>query len=248
MRFASCTLTNIFTLTASTFIVFQDGNAAKSSQKLRHPGTQPRQTHASQGRGSSGVGDARLPKAVGEQRPRKVGAGPRQSKGQTPPISARVPTAPLQLRWFPGNQVLVGAYLAMHCSIYLSILASGSIHTPKILLCVGLPLVELRVQSFADLVCDARQDFFYHVLLALDSYTFNSHLKTELVAEIARLYYHQTTSKTRGVSVVHHKEGASGASDDSNSTAGERVRGFTGTMVKLKVRHGVPCVHLVQNS
>lgn len=118
LRFASCTLKKIVTLTASTFIVFQDGNAAKSSQKLRHPGTQSRQTHASQGRGSSGVGDARLPKAVGEQRPRKVGAGPRQSKGQTPPISARVPAAPLQLRWFPGNQVLDGAYLAMHCSRY----------------------------------------------------------------------------------------------------------------------------------
>lgn len=91
------------------FFICQDGNAAKSSQKLRHPGTQPRQTHTSQDRGSSDVGDARLPKAVGQQRPRKVGPGPRQSKSQMPPISARVPTAPLQLRWFPGNQVLDGA-------------------------------------------------------------------------------------------------------------------------------------------
>ena len=103
-----------------------------------------------------------------------------------------------------------------------------------------LPLVEIRVQSFAILGCDDRQDFFYHVLLALDSYTFNSHLKTELVAEIARLYYQQTASKTRGVSVVRHNDGTSGASDDSKSTAGERVRGFTDTMVKLKVRQGVP--------
>ena len=93
----------------------------------------------------------------------------------------------------------------------------------------------VTLQSFANSGCDDRQDFFYHVLLALDSYTFNSHLKTELVAEIARLYYQQTTSKSRGVSLVHHKDGASGANDDSNSTAGERVRGFTGTMVKLKV-------------
>ena len=96
------------------------------------------------------------------------------------------------------------------------------------------------MQSFAILGCDDRQDFFYHVLLALDSYTFNSHLKTELVAEIARLYYQQTASKTRGVSVVRHNDGTSGASDDSKSTAGERVRGFTDTMVKLKVRQGVP--------
>lgn len=101
----------IIFVTVSNVYLNQDGNAAKSSQKLRHPGTQPRKAHAYQDRASTGVGDARLPKAAGQHvRPRKVGAEPRQSKGQTPAVTARVPTAPLQLRWFPGNQVLDGAY------------------------------------------------------------------------------------------------------------------------------------------
>lgn len=82
--------------------------------------------------------------------------------------------------------------------------------------------------------CGTRQEFFYHVLLVLDSYTFNSHLKAELAAEIARLYQKQTTFKTRRKGVEHVNEGG-GSSCISNSAAGEGLRGFTGTMVKLKV-------------
>lgn len=78
------------------------------------------------------------------------------------------------------------------------------------------------------------QEFFYHVLLVLDSYTFNIHLKTELAAEIARLYQQQTTFKARRDGVEHVDEGG-GASSVNNSAAGEGLRGFTGTMVKLKV-------------
>eukprot|EP00752_Nemacystus_decipiens_P010018 g8932.t1 len=128
----------------------EDGNAVKSSQKLRH---QPRS--------------------------RQPATGLRHRKGQTPVSGVRIPTAPLQLRWFPGNQ-----------------------------------------------------DFFYHVLLVLDSHTFNSHLKAELVAEIARLYQRQTSFKTIG------KDGERLGDDDvasSSRTANEGVSGFTGTMVKLKV-------------
>lgn len=76
------------------------------------------------------------------------------------------------------------------------------------------------------------QDFFYHVLLVLDSHTFNSHLKAELVAEIARLYQQQasfTTSQKGGQSA--RDDGVAG----SSRAAGEGVSGFTGTMVKLKV-------------
>lgn len=60
-----------------------------------------------QGRVAHSVGGIRGPRTSGQQlRPRKSSGGPRQSKGQTPESNAQVPTAPLQLDWFPGNQVL----------------------------------------------------------------------------------------------------------------------------------------------
>ncbi|CAM9114119.1 unnamed protein product, partial [Ectocarpus fasciculatus] len=160
----------------------EDGNALKSSQKLRHPGTQPRQAHAKQDRGSHVAGDIRTARGgVRQPQSRKSSAGPRYGKGQAPVKSARVPTAPLQLRWFPGNQ-----------------------------------------------------EFFYHVLLVLDSYTFNSHLKVELVEKIARLYQQLSTFKGRRKGVGNVDERGV-ASDTSNAAANKGVRGFTGTMVKLKV-------------
>ncbi|CAB1106654.1 unnamed protein product [Ectocarpus sp. CCAP 1310/34] len=160
----------------------EDGNALKSSQKLRHPGTQPRQTHAKQDRGSHVVGEIRTARGgVRQPQTRKSSTGPRYGKGQAPAQSTRVPTAPLQLRWFPGNQ-----------------------------------------------------EFFYHVLLVLDSYTFNSHLKAELVARIAGLYQQLHTFKGRGKGVGNVDERGA-ASDTSNPAVNKGVRGFTGTMVKLKV-------------
>ncbi|CAN0383711.1 unnamed protein product [Ectocarpus sp. 12 AP-2014] len=160
----------------------EDGNALKSSQKLRHPGTQSRQTHAKQDRGSHAVGEIRTARGgVRQPQTRKSSTGPRYGKGQAPAQSTRVPTAPLQLRWFPGNQ-----------------------------------------------------EFFYHVLLVLDSYTFNSHLKAELVAKIARLYQQLNTFKGRGKGVGNVDERGA-ASDTSNPAVNKGVRGFTGTMVKLKV-------------
>ncbi|CAM9099606.1 unnamed protein product [Ectocarpus sp. 6 AP-2014] len=160
----------------------EDGNALKSSQKLRHPGTQPRQTHAKQDRGSHVVGGIRTAKGgVRQSQSRKSSTGPRYGKGQAPAQSTRVPTAPLQLRWFPGNQ-----------------------------------------------------EFFYHVLLVLDSYTFNSHLKAELVAKIARLYQQLHTFKGRQTRVGNVDERGA-ASDTSNPAVNKGVRGFTGIMVKLKV-------------
>lgn len=83
--------------------------------------------------------------------------------------------------------------------------------------------------------CGAQQEFFYHVLLVLDSYTFNSHLKAELVAKIARLYQQLNTFKGRRTGVGNVDERGA-ASDTSNPAVNKGVRGFTGTMVKLKVR------------
>ncbi len=81
------------------------------------------------------------------------------------------------------------------------------------------------------MLCGIPQEFFYHVLLVLDSHTFNSHMKAELAAEIARLYQQQTAFKTRvGFVKDGDEQGARGS-----AAAGEGVRGFTGTMVKLKV-------------
>lgn len=80
-----------------------------------------------------------------------------------------------------------------------------------------------------------RQEFFYHVLLALDSHTFNTHLKTELVAEIARLYRQQSTRESRPSDARCSDGDAGGVTDGSNATVGEGVTGFTSTMVKLKV-------------
>ncbi|CAM9972115.1 unnamed protein product [Ectocarpus sp. 4 AP-2014] len=160
----------------------EGGNALKSSQKLRHPGTQPRQTHAKQEKGSHVVGEIRAARGgVRQPQTRKSSSGPRYGKGQAPAQITRVPTAPLQLRWFPGNQ-----------------------------------------------------EFFYHVLLVLDSYTFNSHLKAELVAKIARLYQQLNTFKGRRKGVGNVDERGA-ASDTSNPAVNKGVRGFTGTMVKLKV-------------
>eukprot|EP00903_Cladosiphon_okamuranus_P015730 g14518.t2 len=136
----------------------EDGNALKSSQKLRH---EPRSRRG------------------------QAANGPRHRKGQTPVTGVRIPTAPLQLRWFPGNQ-----------------------------------------------------DFFYHILLVLDSHTFNSHLKAELVAEIARLYHQQTSFKTsrKGDECVSGRDDGRESSSTSTSRAtGEGGAGFTGILVKLKV-------------
>lgn len=83
--------------------------------------------------------------------------------------------------------------------------------------------------------CWAQQEFFYHVLLVLDSYTFNSHLKAELVAKIARLYQQLNTLKGRRKGVGNVGERGA-ASDTSNAAVNKGARGFTGTMVKLKVR------------
>lgn len=90
----------------------------------------------------------------------------------------------------------------------------------------------LRVRA-----CGMRQEFFYHVLLVLDSYTFNSHLKEEFVAEISRLYYQQDMIEIRRKDIGggHRKEVGS-TSERGKPAAGEGIRGFTGTMVKLKVR------------
>ncbi|CAN0104280.1 unnamed protein product [Scytosiphon promiscuus] len=160
----------------------EDGNALKSSQKLRHPGTLFREAHAPQDRGSCFIGGTRGPSTgVQQPRSRKCSTGPRHSKGERLISNVRVPTAPLQLRWFPGNQ-----------------------------------------------------EFFYHIILVLDSYTFNSHLKAEFAAEIHRLYFEQDMIEMGKNGVGHIKEVA-GTSDRSNSAAGEGVKGFTGTMVKLKV-------------
>lgn len=84
------------------------------------------------------------------------------------------------------------------------------------------------------MLCGIPQEFFYHVLLVLDSHTFNSHMKVELAAEIARLYQQQTAFKTRRKGLGFVKDGDEQGSRGSAS-AGEGVRGFTGTMVKLKV-------------
>lgn len=79
-----------------------------------------------------------------------------------------------------------------------------------------------------------RQEFFYHVLLTLDSHIFNSHLKAVLMTEIARLYdmlsrpEHRLTDAERG-------EGPNVENDDDSPRNGEGVGGFTDRMVKLKV-------------
>ena len=78
------------------------------------------------------------------------------------------------------------------------------------------------------------QEFFYHVLLVLDSHIFNSHMKAELAAEIARLYQQQSAFKDSRKGVAFVKDGDEQCSR-GNAAAGEGVRGFTGTMVKLKV-------------
>ncbi|CAM9308474.1 unnamed protein product [Hapterophycus canaliculatus] len=171
----------------------KDGNALKSSQKLRHPGA-PSQPTRSQG--SFVVGGTRGTRAGAQQpRPRKCSTGSRHDKGDRPLTSMRVPMAPLRLRWFPGNQARAWA----------------------------------ESSNNLERLCD----FFYHVLLVLDSYTFNSHLKAEFVAEITRLY--QQGRIDIGRKRVLHMSEVAGTDDRGNSAAGEGSRGFTGTMVKLKV-------------
>lgn len=219
----------------------------KSSQKLRHPGTQPRQAHAKQDRGSHVAGDIRTARGgVRKPQSRKSSAGPRYGKGQAPVKSARVPTAPLQLRWFPGNQVRwIDKYQYREYDHGVRILVQPRSVLHPWWTHVPLNRCQQRCPYHNNLSalhaclscvgCGAQQEFFYHVLLVLDSYTFNCHLKVELVEKIARLYQQLSTFKGRRKGVGNVDERGV-ASDTSNAAANKGVRGFTGTMVKLKVR------------
>lgn len=79
------------------------------------------------------------------------------------------------------------------------------------------------------------QEFFYHVLLTLDSYTFNSRLKTVLSAEIATLHDIPSEGKRDMRKDDDAGEDAKLSGRYPSKSTGDGVEGFTGRLVKLKV-------------
>lgn len=83
----------------------QDGNASKSSQKLRLPKTKLGSGCSDQDRASDvSEGITSIGTSVPQVQSRRH-AGLRQKSEHNSRARIRVPTAPLQLRWFLGNQV-----------------------------------------------------------------------------------------------------------------------------------------------
>lgn len=89
------------------YIIYQDGNLSKSSQKLRHPVASPGAANVDDKNKDAHDGGKIHSVNVGEPklRSRKLAPGPKHSRGQLSSTGVRLPTAPLQLRWFAGNQV-----------------------------------------------------------------------------------------------------------------------------------------------
>lgn len=79
-----------------------------------------------------------------------------------------------------------------------------------------------------------RQEFFYHVLLTLDSHTFNSHVKAAIAEEIARLYNIPSTEDVKAAK-QETTQGRSAIGSHEAARAGDGFEGFTERLVKLKV-------------
>lgn len=100
-------------------------------------------------------------------------------------------------------------------------------------------LTDSNVHSMAHWpMLKTQQEFFYHVLLTLDSHVFNTHLKRALMAEIGRLY-HMLSRRERRRTDAECGEGPRVGNDDGYPRNGDGVGGFTDIMVKLKVSRSI---------
>lgn len=81
------------------------------------------------------------------------------------------------------------------------------------------------------------QEFFYHVVMALDSHVLNRHLRAALMAEIAELH-HTQSRRDRGLNEARQLDDADHISGDHQGNS-DGVGGFTDIMVKLKVHNRV---------